>query len=41
MTTEKIAQLLADTKSSDKNVQTQTLLDSDFPKTDVELDTEF
>ncbi len=41
MMTKKIAQLLVDTKSSDKNVQTQTLLDSDFPKIHVELDTEF
>jgi hypothetical protein len=39
MMTEKIAQLLADTKSSDKNVKTQTLLDSDFKKIHVELAT--
>jgi hypothetical protein len=41
MMTEKTAQLRADTKSSDKNVQTQTLLDSDFKKTHVKLATEF
>ncbi len=40
MMIEKIAQLLADTKSLAKNVQTLTLLDSDFPKIHVELATE-
>jgi len=41
MMIEKIAKLLTNTKPSDKNVQTQKLLDSDFPKIDVKLDIEF